>query len=186
MTISLSVIDIDKVRAALFSAKTERKRIYPADEAAVRAITEIVGKRLEVGKKHYTVSTVQVMALGFTRKTARNALEKLRAAGILKLWARNRFKPDTKTGAPAIYTLNSEFVSEEVPTTRNGLWLAWYQKGGSFGEYHSILSTLEEEHERVTADMLAARLTQLREKSAARFKKTNPEGVRLKTSQEAV
>lgn len=180
MTISLSVIDIDRVRRALFAAKKERQRVYPADEAAIAALTVIVGERLEKGKKHYTLTISQVMALGYSHKTARNALRKLRGAGVLSIWSKSRYKPDSNSGAPTIYTLNAEFVAEELPTTRNGLWLAWYQKGGSFSEYHSVLSSMEEAHERVTAEMLAERLSELHQKTTERLSRTNPEGVRLR------
>jgi hypothetical protein len=183
--ISLSVIDIDRVRKALFAAKTVRKRVYPADEAAIAALTELVGKRLEKGKKHYIITIAAIMELGYSERTARSAIEKLRAAGVIRVWQAAKWNPAKQSKSPTIYTLNSDFIAEEVPTTRNGLWLAWYQKGGSFSEYHSVLSALEEEHDRVTADMLMARLVELRVKSEARFRKTNPEGVRLRDKEDA-
>lgn len=175
--LNLLVPDIDAIRRALFAQKTARKRLYPADEAAVAAITDIISKRIDKAKKLHTLTRKQIVALGYTEKTARNAIEKLIAAGIIKVVKKASYNPEKEGGIPALYELQDDFIAREIPSTRNQLWIAWYQAGGSFGEYNSVLSELEEKHERVTAQMLLARLEELHAATAARVakrgKKTN-------------
>lgn len=159
---------VDAIWEAMQGQK-DRQRVYPADEAAIQAVTHILHERVERGKKLHTLTVAQVQALGFSFKTAKNAIRKLKEAGVISLVVKPKFDPARTSTLPGLYSIDARFIAELAPKNRDELWLIWYQAGGSFREYQAVLSQLQTESSRVTVEMLAQRLEDLAERTSKRL-----------------
>ena len=145
-------LNIDAITDALLGTLKERRRVYPAQEAAVQALLYYFDSRLF--KSLHVLTVPMIVALGFSEKTSRNAIIKLRSAGILMLVTRGQWDPTKNTMSPNVYELNSAMVQKLVPHTKGDALEAIIASGGTYDQYLRAEAACSIVEDRITGEMV--------------------------------
>jgi DNA-binding transcriptional ArsR family regulator len=150
-TLQLS-LNIDAIKDALLGELKERRRIYPAHEAAVKALFELFDSRLH--RLLHALTIPMIVELGYSEKTARNAIAKLRSSGILKLVEKGVWSPAKKSMSPNLYELNPAMIRKLVPVRKEDALAAILSTGGTFDQYIRAESACSILETRITGEMV--------------------------------